>query len=98
MVSAAHLCIGPRVGHRARNPDVMVGAVTSVITHGSPGNPVFDSFIRIKEVRHATAYVSRGLIRHTLVFRVSARIQLYGNGLCERDIFWHSGRCVPADK
>ena len=32
MVSAAHLCGGPRIGYRAGNPDVMVGAMTSAVT------------------------------------------------------------------
>jgi len=32
MVSAAHLCVGPCIGHRADNSDVMVGAMTSAIT------------------------------------------------------------------
>jgi len=32
MVSAAPLCAGTRVGYRADNPDVMIGAMTPAIT------------------------------------------------------------------
>jgi hypothetical protein len=32
MVSASHFCAGPRVGHRAGRPDVIVGAMTPAVT------------------------------------------------------------------